>query len=78
MPVKEIQTTISTSHQFGPDYCDFECEHIETYTKFPPVACCKLGGVMIHQDDKGRVPRTIFCKYLCGEEVEERFWSPMK
>lgn len=76
--IEKGKDVIRTSPQYGPDFCDFDCEHIETYTKFPPVAVCKIGGVMINQDDKGRVPRTIFCKYLCGEEVPERFWSPMK
>jgi len=78
MSVKNIETTVTTSRKFGDDYCDYDCEHVETYTKFPPVAVCKLSGAMIQQDDKGRLERTVYCKYLCGEEVEERFWSPMK
>ena len=78
MPEIKIETSIRTSQKHGSDFCDFDCPHIETYTKFPPVAICKLSGTMIHQDSKERVKRTVYCKYLCNEEVPERFWSPMK
>jgi len=78
MPEIKIETTIKTSRKHGPGFCDYECPHIETYTRFPPVAICKLSGTMIHTDSLERVARTVFCKYLCDEEVPERFWSPLK
>lgn len=75
----EIKIQIKTSEKFGDEFCDPECPHITTYLKFPPIAICKFSpGLEIHPDQQGRLPRNTACKYLAGEEVEDRFWSPLK
>ncbi len=76
----DVRTTvyIKTSDDAGEEYCDHECEHLATYTSFPPVAICKITGVQIEADKEKRFSRPDACKYMCCEQVEERFWSPLK
>ena len=73
-----LKITVTTSEKFGHDYCDYDCEHIETYTKFPPVAICKITGATLEADRHERFERPHACKYMCGEEVPNRFWSPLR
>jgi hypothetical protein len=75
----QITLEIQTSKKFGTECCDPDCEHLVQYTKFPAVFICKFSpGIEIHPDNLGRLKRTSACHYIAGEEVEDRFWSPMK
>ena len=70
--------TIDTSEAHGKDFCGEACEHLAPYTKFPEVYICKITGVTLQPDKLRRMTRPDACKYLTGEEVQDRFWSPMK
>jgi hypothetical protein len=74
----KVELVIKTSERHGTDFCSYECEHIENYTKFPPSAICKITNAHMDADRQDRFERPNSCKYLCGEEVPNRFWSPLK
>ena len=69
---------ITTSEKSGKDFCDEACEHFALHVKFPPQAICKICGPLPEPDSYNRFPRHLACKYICGEEVPERFWSPLR
>jgi hypothetical protein len=69
---------ITTSERSGNEFCDEACEHYVLHVKFPPQAICKICGPLPEQDSFGRTSRHLACKYICGEEVPERFWSPLR
>ena len=75
---KKITLTIKTSERFGKNFCDENCPHIVTYIKFPPKGICMISGKILEPDSTERIPRTEFCKYMCGEPVEDNFWNPLK
>lgn len=74
----EVQVEIMTSNQFGPNFCDEACEHFVLYVKFPAQAICKICGILGEPDSLNRFSRSEACKYLCGGDVPERFWSPLR
>lgn len=78
MPKISTPFEIITSEKFGKDFCSHECEHVERFTKFPLQLICKATGSPIGVDAHERYVRTNGCKYLFGEEVPDRFWSPMR
>jgi hypothetical protein len=73
-PVIEIKT----SEQHGDKFCEEACEHFVLFVNFPPQGICKVCGPLPEPDSLNRFPRHLACKYVCGEEVPERFWSPMR
>ena len=76
MPTVKVE--VKTSAKFGPAFCDEECPHFILHVKFPPQPICKICGPLEEPDTHNRFPRKAACKYLCGEDVDERFWSPMR
>ena len=78
MPKQQKPISIPTSDKRGPDYCDPECPHAVEFNRFPQRIMCKLSGRDLVGDVQGNFKRTVFCKYMMGEEVPERFWSPYK
>ena len=69
---------IKTSEQHGKAFCDEGCDHFVLFVNFPPQGICKVCGPLAEPDSLNRFPRHLACKYVCGEEVPERFWSPMR
>lgn len=72
---------IKSSTQHGKDFCETKeegCEHFVLFVPFPPQGICKICGPLPEPDSLNRFPRHLSCKYLCREEVPDRFWSPMR
>lgn len=78
MPKQSTPFNIMTSDKFGSEFCSHECEHVERFIKFPLQLICKATGGTVVVDKHERYVRTPGCKYLFGEEVPDRFWSPMR
>jgi hypothetical protein len=76
--VKTATVTIKTSPRFGSNHCAEDCPHFVLHVKFPPQPICKICGPLEEPDTHNRFPRKAACRYLFGEEVDERFWSPMR
>jgi hypothetical protein len=76
-PIKKV-ITIHTSDNRGEDYCDPKCEHAVETNRFPQQILCKISGKNLKVDLQGNVSRSVFCRYLCGEEVPDRFYSQLK
>jgi len=75
---KSTTFEIEVSEKFGAGFCSHECEHIEQFVKFPLQLVCKATHGVIEVDQHQRYKRTNGCKYLFGEEVPDRFWSPLR
>lgn len=73
---------IKTSKQHGTNFCEIggadACEHFVLFVNFPPQGICKICGPLEEPDSLNRFPRHLACKYLCDEQVPDRFWSPMR
>lgn len=78
MSKTSVPFEIVTSDKFGSNFCSHECEHVEKFVSFPLQLICKATGSPIEVDQHERYVRTPGCKYLFGEEVPDRFWSPMR
>jgi hypothetical protein len=78
MPELKKLITIHVSDKVGKDFCDPKCEHSVETNMFPQVITCKFSGKPLRQDAYGNHKRSVHCRYLFGEEVPDRFWSPLK
>ena len=78
MPEKKKLITIHTSDKRGDDYCDPKCEHAVETNKFPQQILCKISGENLNVDLQSNVKRSVYCKYMMGQEVPARFYSPLK
>jgi hypothetical protein len=77
-----VTVEITTSAQHGRQFCEVDpskaCEHFVLYVNFPPQGICKICGPLDEPDSLNRFSRHLACKYLCNEEVPDRFWSPLR
>ena len=78
MPEHKKLVTIRTSDSRGEEYCDPKCEHGVETNKFPQQILCRLSGTELAVDLRGNVTRCVYCKYLMGEPLPDRFYSPLK
>lgn len=68
----------SVKMRFEGEFCDRSCEHMIVYTMNPEIFTCKLSSnSLMYPDKSGSIKRTVNCRYMCGEDVQGRFWSPM-